>query len=125
MLGNKLLVEAYLNKILFGTICAPLGAINIHSSLTWREAQTSPGYLSAALKYLREHDTAVSLKFEHGDTYLGSIPFTIEIVALLRCGSYLLWVVGQKSPRIDAKWTKKLTRFFGSKVILKWVEEVP
>ena len=123
MLDNNQFLKVF-NRIFCGEMVSiqqdEFGNQYLASGLTWEEAKP---HISTLLMLLyNEYNNEFSeIWFHPTDPYVGGKPFKICNIGLTKDGEVLLYVEGQKSDRIENKWTKKLSTFFEYPVELRWV----
>jgi len=108
---DSLVVESVVRKVQWNTW--------VDCLLTWQQAKDR-GVLTRLHSYLNE---AWGVWFAEGDPYKHSKPFTIMDIVMVKRNNeimYDLWVRGQYSERIKAKWERVLGEFFQRPVSIFW-----
>lgn len=93
----------------------------IHTELSWQAAVTAPNYMESLHQLLRYHPEVYVVWFEDvKGVYQQAMPFVIDHVGVLKDEVLLVMVHGQKSDRIQRKWTIKLEKILGYPVTINW-----
>lgn len=89
----------------------------------WEDICDNHLFVSGIVSYAKElcgDMTDVVIWFMSSDPYKGGKPFDIKWIGLNGRGAIHVVVKGQKSVRIEQKWTKKLGKFFNRVVSIIW-----